>query len=91
MKASSIVFLPLVRNSAACVKPSISLVRNLSVSKSRSTAGQVKMDDRKGWNVSVSREATNTINPIRHCSEIHFLEPLSNCRKKEIFKVNIGE
>ena len=50
-----------------------------------------KGEEGKGWKVPVSREAKNTINPIRHCSEIHYLDALSKCRKKELFKVNIGE
>jgi len=77
--------------------PLIKFVRVVPVGYSRSLSVSSRCLDmenggsRKEWNVPISREAKNTINPIRHCSEIHFVEPLSKCKKKEIFKVNVGK
>ena len=65
--------------------------RTLSINSILSSNMEHEDGSKKGWNVRISREAKNTINPIRHCSEIHFVEPLSKCKKKEIFKVNIGK
>ena len=45
----------------------------------------------QGWKeISGSKQSLSTINPIRHCTEIHFVEPMKLC-KKELLKLSIGQ
>lgn len=50
----------------------------------------MESDDDLDWHIPPCREALNTINPIRRCVEVHFVDPISKCQK-ELFKVSIGE
>lgn len=40
--------------------------------------------------ISVSREALHTVNPIRQCTENHFVDAMRRC-KKDLIKVSVGE
>ena len=44
----------------------------------------------EAWDIPASWEALNTINPIRQCVEIHFVDAMKKC-KKELIKISLGE